>query len=450
MVFGYKTIVQPRHERGHVIEQQLATPVREVTSYDVFDSTQTTLRVVRVSLHLPIYRMANGRTATQQLAYIRESEVPDNYFKNGEENEVVQQTQHEILTVFSKEGKEQITPIIEVLERDQQREPILITPSGVVVNGNRRLAAMRELFTARPTDFPEFATVECAVLPALTPDQIVDIEVRLQMTPETKLPYSWVDECLMIQRQLEAGKSEEQIARVMRRSRKSIKDAMGALNEANIYLSDWRKAPGDYRHVGDSEQFFKDLPNRLKGKTGGLLEASRRVGWLLVDHRGELGTRLYAFNTTVGDKAEEVLDKLAERLEIGDDDESDDAESLGEEEGLEIDLGEEAESTSIYAALVAAIDEPARRDEITEELVRICQTTIDAGKTAKQGMSALAASRDANTRLAEIDLTKADPSTYAGIDRQLEEAVLRAESLRTKLRSYQDGMAANSASEPSA
>ncbi|SDK39308.1 hypothetical protein [Bradyrhizobium ottawaense] len=436
MAFGYKVTVKPPHEREQIIQAQLTSPLREVTSHDVFENTPTSLKVIRIPLNLPIYRMANGRTATQQLAYVSEKGLHADYFAKGEENEAVQQIQHEILKKFAKDGTEQITPIIDVLKRDQQREPIWITPRGLVINGNRRLAAMRELYTESPTDYAEFAHVECAVLPALTAEQIVEIEIRLQMTPETKLPYGWIDECLMIQTQINCGKSESQIAHVMRSRPKEVKAAISALKEVNIYLSDWRKAPGDYRLVEESKQFFYDLPGRLKGKTGELLEASRRIGWVLIDNSSELGQRVYAFNDMFGNKAEEVLSKLADHIDIDLDEEG---ESDDDDADIDIDLGDEAGNSTTYGGLIGAIDDPARREEITDGLVVVCQTIIDASRTAKQGKNALAAVRDANTRLTEVDLTKAEPSTYPGIAKQLDEIVLRGQDLKTKLQAYVQG-----------
>ena len=96
------------------------------------------------------------------------------------------------------------------LETEEQREPLLITMNGVVVNGNRRLAAMRELFTERPGEFKHFSHVDCAVLPAsITPHEMRETEVRLQMRPETKLPYGWIDGSIAIQEMIDSGQDTQ-------------------------------------------------------------------------------------------------------------------------------------------------------------------------------------------------------------------------------------------------
>jgi hypothetical protein len=424
---SYKASVKPQHERKEYIAAQ--TSVGTYTSYDVYEGKPTHLPIVRLPLTLPLYRMANGRTQSHQLGYIAANGLPADYFAKGQENDSVQQIQHDILRKFAQEETESVTSIIDELARTRQTEPLLITPASVVVNGNRRLAAMRELyFSDRQVDFPTFADVECAILPALSDDQVEDIEIRLQMRPETKLPYGWIDECLKIQKQMETGRKEEEIARLMRKKPGDLRKALSALKFAEIYLRDWLKKPRDYRVVEAGEQFFNDLVTRLRAKDGELLEANMRMAWILFDNRTSLGSRIYDFNRILGDKAAEVLTKLAERIEI---DLTPTQPSGDPSDPLDVDLGElEEEGSGAYAALISVLDDPEQREEIADQLRAVCQTIIDAGRTAKEGRSALGAVQDANTRLTEVDLTKADRKTYEGIDKQLEEIIRRATELK--------------------
>src|SRR6185312_4803295 len=112
------------------------------------------------------------------------------FFTAGQENQDPQQAQHGLLDRFSKEGTTSIMPIAKVLEEGRQTLPILISSAGVVVNGNRRLAAMRELYATGEPAYQSFSHVNCMVLPAsISEKEIKELEVRLQMQPETKLPY---------------------------------------------------------------------------------------------------------------------------------------------------------------------------------------------------------------------------------------------------------------------
>lgn len=442
MTFGYKTSVRPQHERRDYIASQVAAAStgRKHISHDVHEGTATELPLIRLLLNMPLYRMANGRTQTQQLAFIAEKGHAPTYFQNGEENETAQQVQHEILRQISAEGPDSIAQIADELLRSKQTDPLLITPSGVVVNGNRRLSAMRELYTTRPADVPSFASVECAVLPPLSAEQVDDLEIRLQMLPETKLPYGWINEGLKIEKQIARGREEEEVARVMRKKPADIRKALQALKYAKIYLQDWKKKPEDYRLVEAGEQFFNDLVTRLRGKSGDMLEANMRVAWILFDNRGDLGSRIYDFNKVIGEKAGEVLRNLIDRVDIEAPpdgvDEGADPKATAEDD-VPVDFGDDTEAAgSPFGALIKVLDDDTRREEIAGELRAVCQTIIDATRTAKQGSSALGAVRDAHTRLTEVDLTRADPKTYEGIDRQLAEIIVKATDLKAKLQDY--------------
>lgn len=437
---SYKVDVKPLHERKDLISALSVKPVGGTQpTFDVYEGQRTLLPVIRLPIDIPVYRMANARTQTEQLAYIAEQKVPSNFFEAGQENQEAQQAQHNILKSFATATAGSIQPIIDELRRTKQTEPIMVTPAGVVVNGNRRLCAMRELYSTSKSDFPTFAEVECMILPQLTEDQVDDIETRLQERPETKLPYGWINEALKIRRQLtQKSKKEADIAQMRRKSVGDIRKSLSALNYAEIYLRDWCNAPNDYRLVEKGgEQFFSDLVTRLKSKSGPLLEANMRMAWLLFDNRDGLGTRIYGFNKIIGDKAEQVLIQLAERLELEDSDDcpSDGADGVGD---LEIDLGVESPDNT-YGALIDMFEKEDLRDEVFDELKAVCQTILDTGQATKVGKAALNAVRDANTRLTEIDLSTADVATHDGIDKQLEEIVLRAGQLREKLAEIRQG-----------
>src|SRR5690606_33025336 len=88
----------------------------------------------------------NCRTFSSQQSEIAKNGYDSDYFAMGQEKSSAQQMQHDILAKLARKGSASVTPIIDVLEADGQREPILVSHSGVVVNGNRRLSAMRELY----------------------------------------------------------------------------------------------------------------------------------------------------------------------------------------------------------------------------------------------------------------------------------------------------------------
>ena len=382
--------------------------------------------------------MHNFRTRTAQLKYIHDHKKPADFFSAGQDNESTQQAQHEMLLVFAKEGRSgSISPIFEELQSEEQREPLLITSGGVVVNGNRRLAAMRELFTEHPGEFRHFSHVDCAVLPdSVTSDEIREIEVRLQMRPETKLPYGWVDESLAVRELLDSGKKIEYVADLMNKRRKDVERAANALTEAEIYLKEWLREPGEYQYVEDAEQFFNDLAKAMDGKRGEALELSRRIAWALISNSKSLARRVYDYNFSFDRRTDEVASALSDRLGIdltvqsG----SQDGEAQGE---LDVDFGEEeAEEGASLEPLIEVFDNADERKKVTDELIAVCDTILEQDRQGEIGRRALASVQAANTKLQEVDLPKADPGTYAAIDTQLDSVIARANALKTSLQAY--------------
>jgi hypothetical protein len=426
----YKIKVTPKHERESQIAKACESPM-ERSAFHEYQNAAQLLPVVRLPIELLIYRMANGRTRTEQLKYVRQHKLAANYFSNGQENQDTQQAQHVLLDQFSKEGTSSIIPIATVLAEGKQTDPILITSAGVVINGNRRLAAMRELYASPESNYCGFSHVNCRVLPAsVTDKEIKEIEVRLQMQPETKLPYTWVNEALTIKDLMANGFSREEVARDMRKEPTDIDTSLRALTHAEIYLKDWRRQPEEYDLVDGAEQIFSDMARLLKNKAGEELEVSRRVAYVIQDNSKQLGVRAYAFNFSFGKKSAEVAELLAARLGIDLTAPPAKAENLGEE--LEIEIEDETEGAS-YKPLLDVFDDPARRDEIAEELILVCESVKAAEQDEKRGQAALKAVKDANTRLLELDISTADPATYAAIIAQLDSVISRATKLKEQL-----------------
>jgi hypothetical protein len=386
--------------------------------------------------------MANGRTSIEQLEYIRREKRSDTFFSNGEENEEAQQIQHQILAELANEGGDSIAVMMKVLRDGRQSHPIWITPRGVIVNGNRRIAAMRELYAESSKKFSHYATVECAVLPVLTPEQIEELEIRLQVAPETKLPYGWIHDCLLIEKRITSGKSEDYVANLMGKRGGDVRSALAALQEVNIYLRDWKQSSGDYGLVEeDGKQFFYDLPKQLKGKSGAVLESMRRVGWILFDNGDDLGTRLYAFNKILGEKAHDVLKRLAARDDVISEDISEDLPQSEDSDDLEIDLGDEGGQPDPNVSVLDALNDEGRREEISAAVIAVCQTMFEASRTTFQGQTTLRVLSDVQTRLQEIDLTKAAPDTHPGIAKQINEILRLATELAERNKAYIDGTA---------
>lgn len=421
-----KIQMMARSEREAQIHKSLESPIGYMDFYE-FRNTKMSLKVIRISTGLPIYRMENFRTFTDQREHIAKEGLDLNYFAHGQEVESVQQVQHDLLARLARKGKaDSVIPIIDVLKREKQREPILISASGIVINGNRRLAGMRELYAEDPASFPEFTHVNCMVLPddALA-DEIVDIEASLQAKPETKLDYDWIGDGMLINELIKRGRTPAEVADKLNRSEKEIKNSLQALFEADLYLKDWAQKEGQYSLIReDAEQFFKDLPKQLNGKTQNLENASRVIAWSLYDNRDKLPGRIYDFNAAFGRLATDVLDRTATELEI--------STELEDTEGdFDLDIDEDDELT--YEALLNTFRDDEKKEEAVEALISACQAAIETEKGQKSGAAALKALTQVHSKLVAIDLSKADPKTYAGIEKQLHAILGLAQKLSEKV-----------------
>ncbi|WP_122465053.1 hypothetical protein [Brevundimonas lutea] len=242
--------------------------------------------VVEVPHTALLYRAANGRIVAE-LAQ-RASTQPETSPPIDEANEATQRLLHQLL--IKKAGDPTASIIDELARHAQQTEPLLIDTKGVVVNGNRRLAAMRELLARDPERFAGFSTIRAARLPAdATPADLEAIEAALQMAPDIKLAYGWINRRLKLSHQLTVmGLSREAVTDAYRFTDPARIDAeLDELAVVEAYLA-WRGQPAQYDQAADLEPLVsalaastRDLPPRLR-------DLWRTAGFALIDARKRL------------------------------------------------------------------------------------------------------------------------------------------------------------------
>jgi len=238
---------------------------------------------------------------------------------------------------------------------------------------------------------------------------------------------------LAIHELLQSGKNADYIAGLMKKRKKDVERAARALTEANIYLQEWLRKPGEYQYVEDAEQFFGDLAKALEPKTGEALELSRRIAWSLLSNVSRLRRRVYDYNFSFDRRTEEVITALIDRAGI--DIASKDEASEPESDELEIDLGDRADGTSLEP-LIDAFDDLSSREALADELISVCDTILERDREGEIGRRALAVIQAANSKLQEVDLSKAEKSTYEAIEAQLDSIIQRATRLRDSLSAY--------------
>ena len=145
--------------------------------------------VIEVRIGLLVYRMENIRTKSLQKEWLAtHQDLSKNFFKEDPYCIEVQEIQHQILkSLASDEGL-----LAEFKSgKTQQTEPLICSDDGVVVNGNRRLCAWRELYYSDTEKYKHFQTIRVAVLPNHDPEGMYDLEVALQIHSDLKAKYVW-------------------------------------------------------------------------------------------------------------------------------------------------------------------------------------------------------------------------------------------------------------------
>lgn len=412
----YQVKLVPRSEREATIQKRLESATETATLWD-FRGEKALLKIVRLPIDLPVYRMANCRTYSEQQDIIAKGSLDANYFAKGQELSTVQAAQHAILAKLAQKEATSVSSILGVLEEEGQRDPILITSTGVVVNGNRRLSAMRELYAAEEKANSEYAYVKCMVLPAdTTSDEIDDIEASEQARPQTKLEYDWIGDAQLVRRQVSKGRSPKIVASQLRRSEGDVRNLLQSIDEADLYLNEWAKKPGQYSIVsGDGEQIFGDLPKRLTGQSVALQAASRAIAWSLFDNRDKVPGRIYSYNAAFGKLAPLVLTNLAEQLNLADTVPPDAGD--GGSFSVSIEGGSDGED---YSGIIAALKNDETREEAVEALIDASISALERDRGQRSQGASLKALVQVHAKLAGLDLSMAGLGTYAAIGKQLE------------------------------
>jgi hypothetical protein len=425
----YRIQVTDEQQRRHVIDAE-CDGAQYTSGFWHYRDTFHRLPTVRIPIGLPVYRMANIRTKTRQLDHIRRHGLQPGWFRANEQNVSAQQQQHEFLTELSKEGRgTTITPVFTVLQQEGQTEEILITRNGVVVNGNRRLAAMRELYTDDARANAGLSHVNAMVLPAEAQEiDLQRIELRLQMRRETKLPYEWVDEALGVREMKNGGASNQEIAQLMQlRIDTEVDQIITKLNEAELYLA-YLDRPLEYALVYDSQQMFinweRALREPLRNQPNAVREGARAIAHVLTQQSRNLGERVHNYREAFGRDAGEVLTRLgtvyAQEL------------AAPEQPNAPDDIfGEVAEPPVPAERVLPLLTNPQGAEELAQHITDIHESIVDEREDQRRGQGALLAMQKARRALNNVDLGRADPATFADIRAIAQEILGRAQHIIT-------------------
>lgn len=220
-------------------------------TFDVpFRQRSQPLVKIDVPIDFPLYNIQSGRTHRAQRAWIEDNDKPSDFFADPEDDEV-QAVQHALLKEMIAERN-----LADDLQNRQQRNPIVLTYDGFIVDGNRRMAALREA--------GDVENAVAVVLPSdATAPEVFETELELQMARETRADYNWIDQALHVRYGVEQlRESRTAVAQRMNVQVREVDDILGRLVLVDLYL-DWMGHPEAYHRVpADSEQAFIELRDR--------------------------------------------------------------------------------------------------------------------------------------------------------------------------------------------
>jgi hypothetical protein len=371
-----------------------------------FRGVQTLLEVKKVQNKYLKYRLENMRTSVKQSEVITEKGLAGDFFDAAGENPSAQQEQHEILVELSKVATADIYS--ELRDNPNQDRPVLITDDGLVVDGNRRLAAMRDLYATDPVRYANFDWIDVAELDGnTTDDELVELETIIQIKPDLKAEYGWVEECIGLQKQIDNFSfSYEKLTSLWGESKEELQSRLQMLSIAKEFLTHINKA-GQYSEVADSEQAIKTFVGEMNGDRYQGLDPERKEAEKLVffDILGstEISLRKYEYAREI----EKVTDGVLRHINL---------ESVPDVTGTTGWTNPFSGLPNSGENIRAAVD-LLRDGNTAEEIAGYAEESLiehkAQKKAEKRGNQLLQAASSANSKLASVEFHGLQPATYS-------------------------------------
>ena len=264
-----------------------------------------------VGIGFPKYRLENGRTSAAQEEYLaRDAAVPCDFFNRDPEDDAAQTVQHDILKeMIDKEG------LHSYFKAAEQEDPLILSNEGFVVNGNRRLCSMRELYESDSTKYARYRNISVVILPAAEDKELDWLEGKEQIQQDIKAEYSWTATAILYRRRMEQHKfTSKDLADLYEKKASEIKEQLSMLEDAETYLSGLGKS-GQY-HLVDADEFaFKQMGRH--GKKIKSVSERELYGHLcyIVIEKNPIGDRVYKTVADIQRDLDDIEDRL--RSELG-------------------------------------------------------------------------------------------------------------------------------------
>jgi hypothetical protein len=282
------------------------------------DSPQKSFRLKNIAIENLVYRVENSRVRSQLLEIEATEHV--NY-RDQQETQEAQDRLGDILLKLAQDADGNgDANVVKVLETERiQTQPFVITSSGVVVNGNRRLAAMRYLYNRDSNTYQSFQRASCVVLPddALE-EELSGVETDFQTKTNTRKEYGWIDKALLLEhQQVKFHWTVQRICQQWRISTSKVKEMLGQLALVREYL-DFIGSPNQYHlAIGEKQSFVSLASKQAKwiqdGISPDLIEARKVTAWQIIRYDGPAHNK-YKYIQIIEGVTNGALRRLTETL----------------------------------------------------------------------------------------------------------------------------------------
>jgi hypothetical protein len=209
-----------------------------------------TFKVYRIPIDNLLYNKKNGRIATYVSQFIDEGkEFPEK--DNNKFNNIIE----EYIQKSNPEALKNTKANIKIMS---QTEPAVVTAEGVILDGNRRFTALRQL--SREGSGAEFNFLEAVILEnnAYTEKDIKRLELNLQHAIESKVDYNPIDRLVDIYRDLIKEGGMFTIEEYATDTQMSIKKVNEEISLAKLML--------EYlEFIGQSKKFYIAREQKIDG-----------------------------------------------------------------------------------------------------------------------------------------------------------------------------------------
>lgn len=369
------------------------------------------LPVIEVPIELLVYRIENIRTKSLQKQWLAQHrDIPKDLFVSDPFSIEAQENQHQVLKLLV--DKENLLKAFKDNDKLQQTEPLICSNDGIVVNGNRRLCAWRELYYNNKNKYAHFQTVRVAVLPDSDPQGMYDLEVALQIHSDMKAEYVWHAIAADYQEKFESGMDINVLASKQNKKPEEISSYIECYNYAAQYLESIGH-PDEWMMVDKQEYAFKQIiTGRRNISKPGDKELFQEISKAMLQAPA-VGDRLYKQIPKVVSSLTTIAPKLQEVFNISVQD--------GNDDDLNLLTGGDGNNEDTVNAQIAAGIRMADNPQLVAQTVKsVLDTTDELEKERKKKSFIFDQVMKAATLLTNAVSNLDDAMSKEGVGKQLE------------------------------